>query len=541
MKKLLFALVAILCLTACHKDILSSIDDLKMQYQNLDSRVTRLENLCKEMNTNITALQTIVDVLQSNDYITGITEIKKSGDIIGYNITFGKHSPITIYNGEDGKDGKDGADGSSFAPTIGIQKDTDGVYYWTLNGSWLLDDQGNKLRVTGEKGEKGDTGAAGQNGTNGTDGVNGTNGLDGITPQLKIEDGFWFVSYNGGTSWTMVGRATGEQGEKGDKGDKGETGATGMTGQDGNTVFTAVEYDNNFVYFTLVGGQTIKVSRFSANTEVDSLIVDGAIMYEFSVSPTQKVYFSQGNLQYNAALGSHLCADGTTKPGTWRFAEHQYDTCNFNCRYASATCSEWQDLFAYGTSGYSNYPPYLFSNEYHSEPGILAKYNAYYNGNISGTYYDWGFYNAISNGGNSPETWRCLTNEEVEYLTSGRKDAKLLCFKAKINNLVGTIYLPDNWSTLIFPDFTKINAFSLGQWQILESSGAVFLPAAGQYCGDYSRSYTYRNYVGVYWTGTRYNESIAYVYAEYYNTYESSTSNGSLSIGNSVRLVKDVE
>ena len=94
-----------ICLfSACHNDIWDAID-------GLDSRVTKLEELCKEMNTNITSLQTIVDVLQSNDYITGIVEIKKDGEVIGYTITFGKHDPITIYHGQDGKDGADGKDG----------------------------------------------------------------------------------------------------------------------------------------------------------------------------------------------------------------------------------------------------------------------------------------------------------------------------------------------------------------------------------------------------------------------------------------------
>ncbi|MBO5674643.1 MAG: hypothetical protein J6S09_10210, partial [Paludibacteraceae bacterium] len=86
MKKLHLLLLSVtLCVfSACHNDIWDAID-------GLDSRVTKLEELCKEMNTNITSLQTIVSVLQSNDFITGIVEIKKNGEVIGYTITFGKH------------------------------------------------------------------------------------------------------------------------------------------------------------------------------------------------------------------------------------------------------------------------------------------------------------------------------------------------------------------------------------------------------------------------------------------------------------------
>ena len=99
MKKIKFfvLLVVVMLFTACHDKLWDSIEDL-------DSRVTKLEELCKEMNTNISALQTIVEVIQENDFITGIVPIEKGGEVIGYTIMFGKHEPITIYNGTDGKD-----------------------------------------------------------------------------------------------------------------------------------------------------------------------------------------------------------------------------------------------------------------------------------------------------------------------------------------------------------------------------------------------------------------------------------------------------
>ena len=85
MKKLyLFVLASVMMLlSACHGSIWDAIDDL-------DARVARLEELCKEMNTNISSLQTIVSVLQENDYITGIVPIEKGGKVIGYTISFGK-------------------------------------------------------------------------------------------------------------------------------------------------------------------------------------------------------------------------------------------------------------------------------------------------------------------------------------------------------------------------------------------------------------------------------------------------------------------
>ena len=230
MKHIQILILGFFCciLIACHNNLWSAIDEL-------ETRVTRLEELCKEMNTNITSLQTIVNVLQTNDFITGVVEIKKDGAIIGYTITFDKHEPITLYHGQDGENGNDGS-----TPIIGLKQHTDGLYYWTLNGEWLLDDNGNKLPVSGKDGQ---------------DGTNGSNGKDGVTPVLKIEDGHWYISYDNGTSWTLVGKATGEDGKD------GEDGEDGKDGQKGDSMFQAVTQDEHFVYFTLADGNVIRIPK----------------------------------------------------------------------------------------------------------------------------------------------------------------------------------------------------------------------------------------------------------------------------------------
>ena len=255
MKKLsLLLLTLTVCFfTACHKDIWAELE-------NLDQRVTKLEELCKEMNTNITSLQTIVDVLQSNDFITSIVEIKKDGKVVGYTITFGKHDPITIYHGQDGKDGQDGQNGSANTPVIGVAQDTDGVYYWTLNGEWLLDDNGNKLPVSGKDGQNGANGSNGQDGENGKDGADGQ---DGITPQLKIEDGYWYISYDNGATWTELGKAIGEDGENGEKGDRGDS------------MFESVTHDEHYAYFTLADGSVIQIAKHTERKKVDLVMFMG--------------------------------------------------------------------------------------------------------------------------------------------------------------------------------------------------------------------------------------------------------------------------
>ena len=282
--------------SACHNELWDAID-------GLDSRVTKLEELCKEMNTNITSLQTIVDVLQSNDFITSIVEIKKDGEVVGYTITFGKHDPITIYHGQDGKDGqngqngadgKDGQDGQNGAdgkdgitPVIGVAQDTDGVYYWTLNGEWLLDDNGNKLPVSGKDGQNGANGSNGQDGADGKDGqdgedgkdgADGQDGKDGITPQLKIEEGYWYISYDNGVTWTQLGKATGEDGKDGANGadgKDGQDGTNGKDGQDGDSMFQSVTQDEKYVYFTLSDGTIITVAKHADQKKVDLVMFMG--------------------------------------------------------------------------------------------------------------------------------------------------------------------------------------------------------------------------------------------------------------------------
>ena len=244
MKKILNIIAAALVVltVGCSKDYDDSA--LVGRVDNLESRVSALEALCKQMNTNISSLQTIVDALQNADYITSVTPVTQNGVTIGYTITFAKNGSITIYhgtNGKDGQNGKDGADGKDgYTPVIGIRQDTDGLYYWTLDGEWLLDASGNKICAAGR------------------DGRDGTDGKDGITPQLKIEDGYWYISYDNGTTWTQLGKATGEDGKDGTN---GKDGVDGQPGADGDSMFRDVTQDELNVYLTLADGTMITIPK----------------------------------------------------------------------------------------------------------------------------------------------------------------------------------------------------------------------------------------------------------------------------------------
>ena len=45
-------------------------DDLQKQVDELEQRVITLETLCAQMNTNISSMQTIIEALKQQDYIT---------------------------------------------------------------------------------------------------------------------------------------------------------------------------------------------------------------------------------------------------------------------------------------------------------------------------------------------------------------------------------------------------------------------------------------------------------------------------------------
>lgn len=268
----------------------------------------------------------------------------------------------------------------------------------------------------------------------------------------------------------------------------------------------------------------------------------GALSGVFSVSPNKKVHFSKGNLQYQASTG------------TWRFAEKQYDFIGSENENISATYSGWIDLFGWGTSGYNLRYPYMTSKDG----------TAYGDGekDISGTKYDWGVYNAISNGGNKAGLWRTLTWEEYEYLFSKRENAKALQGIAQVNGINGLVILPDEFNMpngLTFQwspnansnnDNYSMNTYSLSQWKKMEDAGAVFWPAAD--LREKSDAHNAdANIEGYYWSSTQDgddDEAVSMGFLQRYRGF-GTFSQGWVEIyddtpralGYSVRLVQDID
>lgn len=203
----------------------------------------------------------------------------------------------------------------------------------------------------------------------------------------------------------------------------------------------------------------------------------GAINGKFTINADgDQVYFSQGNLQYQASTN------------TWRFADNQYDYVGSANSYISSTYSGWIDLFGWGTSGYNHgancYQPWSTSqtnSDYYAYGSDT--YNLYdQNGQA-----DWG-YNPISNGGNTANQWRTLTQSEWNYVFNTRITISGIRYaKARVNGVNGVILLPDDWNTDTYNLSSTnsnnagfhTNTISASQWPVLEDAGVVFLPAAG--------------------------------------------------------------
>ena len=239
----------------------------------------------------------------------------------------------------------------------------------------------------------------------------------------------------------------------------------------------------------------------------------GFVAKPFSVSASNTVIFSPGNLQYHPANNE------------WRFAPNQTDYIGEANANISSSYNGWTDLFGWGAGNI----PTNKSTDYEDYP----------------SFFDWGV-NKIGN--DKRHTWRTLTYEEWEYIINERSNASNLKGVAQVNGVNGLILLPDNWtcpSGVIFKSgfhyydygteyYAAYQTFSASEWTKLEASGAVFLPAVGD---RYGSGVERVQDDGSYWSATGGRSSRAGVL--YFDPNEAGMYDGSPALGQSVRLVQD--
>lgn len=208
-----------------------------------------------------------------------------------------------------------------------------------------------------------------------------------------------------------------------------------------------------------------RVKKIVSSMNISENKDDGKLPGRFSVSNKKSVRFSKGNLQYQASTD------------TWKFAENQFDTMGENNLYASETYTGWIDLFGWGTSGYNDKHPWMMST-------VNGDYGAG-STDITGTEYDWGIHNAISNGGNVQGIWHLMTQSEWSYLLRTRANASKLKSEGIVCGVSGYILLSDDFELpegLSFTPGTTYanNKYNSKEWAEMEAAGAVFLPAIGE-------------------------------------------------------------
>lgn len=251
---------------------------------------------------------------------------------------------------------------------------------------------------------------------------------------------------------------------------------------------------------------------------VSSQIPTGAIKGLFSVSVTQMVFFSQGNVQYQASTD------------TWRFAENQYDYIGEDNINVSPEYDGWIDIFAWGSGSQPTASSWLW----YYDPAA-----------------DWGS-NAFVNGGNVANVWKTMSTYEWDYVMNTRETVSGIRYaKAHIAGTAGLILLPDNWEASLYSlnstnDASagySSNEINLGDWtNVLEKNGAVFLPAAG-YRNDYW-GLSNIGTSGYYWSytvGGEYEPERIYYLGFDSNNLNAMNSTSNFSNGGSARLVQNAE
>lgn len=268
-----------------------------------------------------------------------------------------------------------------------------------------------------------------------------------------------------------------------------------------------------------------------ANSDIRNITTapEGALTGIFSVSSTQRVYFSKGNLQCTKTQGS----DGDEF--LWKFAESQttslLDGNGTVFGYSQSGVPYGTiDLFYWGSSNQnSSVDPFKFNR-----PDISS--GLFNLSSIAGTDYDWGKFNSISNGGNQAGVWRTMTKSEWVYLLNTRtvNGGTGLGYSyqyVKINNIAGLLIFHD--------DFIGQADCPIGSNLSAIPEGCTFLPVTG-----FISVVNYRNQFndqvsGYYWTSELEYIKIKPTSVRSISYEQTSVSSGTL-VRCAVRLVQNV-
>ena len=208
MKRYIYIVIGLILAYSCNK-----YDDawIKQEFRNQNNKLSQIETQCQRINDNITAVENILSSLEDKDIITSFTVITEEGETVGYELVFQKRGVVKVYYGKTGNKGEDGAD--AYKPVVSVKKSDDGKWYWTIDGQWCLDNEGNMVPAICD---------------------------DEVTRSFMIQDGCWYVSFDKGQTWENLGVAD---------------------GTDGDLMLSDVRFDDYNFYLTLADGYEIEIPR----------------------------------------------------------------------------------------------------------------------------------------------------------------------------------------------------------------------------------------------------------------------------------------
>lgn len=170
-----FRLTALLSVILLAAGCAKGIDE---ELYAIDARLVALEERCSAMNADINALHAIAGSYDRYDFVTDVSPVYDAdGSIRAYRITFSNSGTVTVSSGRNAS-----------SPVIGVERDVDGQYYWTVTQ---------------------------QDGTVSPIYINNTSqkvSATAVRPSIRIENGNWMISYDGGLEWNYLGKATGTAG-----------------------------------------------------------------------------------------------------------------------------------------------------------------------------------------------------------------------------------------------------------------------------------------------------------------------------------------
>lgn len=204
---MLFLFLSMLMLSAC-----SNLEDVYRRLDEVETRLAKIEKLTDGANRDIKAMKTLLETQGSN---ISIKSYRPLDDNSGYLLEMSNGDKIVLKNGTDGTNS-----------SMGVKRGEDGVFYWTINGQYMYDSDGNKIKASGQ------------------------DGANGVTPIMRVnkKNNYWEYSVDGGASWHLVLNSDNEPVE-----------ATGGSTSD----LQITETDKSIII--VFKGQTFVISKESGN------------------------------------------------------------------------------------------------------------------------------------------------------------------------------------------------------------------------------------------------------------------------------------